>query len=204
MIFERMKPEERFPCADLAARAFFHYPYFTNYFPDDKKRDRFLHALLEVELKIHADIAEIWVAKEAGTIVAVAILCDPAYHQPSDPHYILNGFLRVFLAGGLTDVNRWLAVERQAGIPCHRQKNTWYLSLLTVDPNYQGMRVGSRMLQDCLIPRIQEEQGTHFNLFTNSEENRLFYQNNGFTEFDEMHFEYAGKHLGSWSYAIDF
>ena len=202
MEFRTMTQEELTRCADLAARAFFDYPYFTNYFPDEKQRDRFLHRLLEVELKIHRSLAEILVAVEDGEIAAVAILCDPDYHQPTDPQYIRAGFLKVFLAGGFVDVNRWLGVERKAGIPCHSQENAWYLSMLTVDPRYQGRGVGTAMLQECMLPKIRERRGTDFNLFTNSEENCRFYEKNGFSQFDRMFFDYQGKRLGSWSYQM--
>ena len=37
-------------------------------------------------------------------------------------------------------------------------------------------------------------------LFTNSEENRKFYQKNGFVEVNEQWFTYREKRLGSWGY----
>lgn len=199
MTYQMMQPYQRNACVEVAARAFSDYDYFRNYIPDDKRRDRFLHRLLEVELKIHQGIAETWVAMEGDRIAGVAMLCSDTYRQPSDPQYIRAGFLKVFWAGGIRDVNRWLKVEHQVGVPCHRVK-AWYLSMLTVDPDFQRQGVGSRMLEECILPRAREMGGKDITLFTNSQENRQFYQKNGFTEFDAMEFTYRGKWLGSWSY----
>lgn len=51
--FEAMKPTERETCAELAAKSFFDYEYFTNYVPDDKRRWRFLRTMLSIEMKIN-------------------------------------------------------------------------------------------------------------------------------------------------------
>ena len=67
------------------------------------------------------------------------------------------------------------------------------------DPDRKGEGIGSRMLQECLIPYVKEHGGKKLCLFTNSQGNRQFYRKNGFTEFDERQFAYKGKTIGSWS-----
>ena len=91
--FEAMKPEEREICAELAAKSFYDYEYFTDYVPDDKRRWRFLRTMLAIEVKINDGPARFFTAKEDGQIVAVAMLCDPDYRKPSDAEYIKAGFL---------------------------------------------------------------------------------------------------------------
>ena len=201
LTFEKMCPEERGAFAALAARAFMNYEYFTDYIPNDQRRTRFLNTMLDIEVRINDGQADFFTAKIDGEIVAVAMLCPPEYKKPSDMAYIRAGFGKCFLQGGLRDVAAWNDMEGKAGEPCHSLGGqTWYLNLLTVEPEHKGQGLGSRMLRECILPYVKEHGGETLCLFTNSEVNRKFYQKNGFVEFDQRSFNRKGKQLGSWSY----
>lgn len=201
LTFEKMCPEERGACAALAARAFTDYEYFTDYIPNDQRRTRFLNTMLDIEVRINDGQADFFTAKIDGEIVAVAMLCPPEYKKPSDMAYIRAGFGKCFLQGGVRDVAAWNDMEGKAGEPCHSLGGqTWYLNLLTVEPEHKGQGLGSRMLRECILPYVKEHGGETLCLFTNSEVNRKFYQKNGFVEFDQRSFNRKGKQLGSWSY----
>lgn len=203
LTFEKMRPEERSACAALAARAFGDYEYFTYYIPNEQRRTRFLRTMLEIEVRINDGPADFFTAKDDGEIVAVAMLCPPEYKKPSDMAYMRAGFGRCFLQGGIRDVAAWNAMEGKAGEPCHSLGGrTWYLNLLTVEPNLKGQGLGSRMLRECILPYVKDHSGEMLCLFTNSEVNRKFYQKNGFKEFDQRFFNHKGKKLGSWSFRI--
>ena len=131
------------------------------------------------------------------------MLCPPKYKKPSDMAYMRAGFGKCFLQGGIRDVAAWNAMEGKAGQPCHSLGGqTWYLNLLTVEPNQKGQGFGSRMLRECILPYVRNHGGEMLCLFTNAEGNRKFYQKNGFEEFDQRFFKRKGKQLGSWSYRI--
>ena len=201
LTFEKMCPDERGACAALAARAFMDYEYFTDYIPNDQRRTRFLNTMLDIEVRINDGQADFFTAKIDGEIVAVAMLCPPEYKKPSDMAYIRAGFGKCFLQGGVRDVAAWNDMEGKAGEPCHSLGGqTWYLNLLTVEPEHKGQGLGSRMLRECILPYVKEHGGETLCLFTNSEVNRKFYQKNGFVEFDQRSFNRKGKQLGSWSY----
>ena len=201
LTFEKMRPEERGACAALAARAFGDYDYFTYYIPDDQRRTRFLSTMLESEVRINDGPADFLTAKDDGEIVAVAMLCPPAYKKPSEMAYMRAGFGKCFLQGGIRDVAAWNDMEGKAGEPCHSLGGqTWYLNLLTVEPNQKGQGLGSHMLQECILPYVKEHGGETLCLFTNSEANRNFYRKNEFEEFDQRFFNRKEKQLGSWSY----
>jgi len=203
--YDRMRKGERAACASLAARAFMDYEYFTDYIPDDHRRARFLDTMMEIELRINDGPAAFFAAKEEGTIVALAMLCPPEYKKPSALAYMKAGFGKCFLRGGIRDVAAWNDMEGKASEPCHGLAGkTWYLNLLTVEPAAKGRGIGSAMLQECLIPFARDRGGNGLCLFTNSQENRRFYQKNGFREFDERWFEYRGHRLGSWSYRLEW
>jgi len=198
--FDIMKTSEIKSCADLSAKAFQNYEYFSIFVANEKKRSRFLHTMLEIEFRLNQKISTIFTAKEDDHIVAVAMLCDPRYHKPTDMEYIRAGFWRCFLTD-LSGVSAWNILEGKASAPCHQQTGSWYLSLLTIAPEFKGRGIGSEMLSGCVIPYVRENNGTSLCLFTNSEENRAFYRKNGFCEFHEQYFEHRGRKLGSWSYS---
>ena len=200
--FQRMDAREWKSCAQLAAEAFYDYEYFSIYIPDDKRRRRFLDALLRCEFRANRALPAVhfFTAKENGQTVAVAQLCAPDFHKPDDLSYVRSGWLEVLRRGGMKPVNAWNAMEKVASAPCHALPGgNWYLSLLTVAPSFEGRGVGSAFLRDCIIPYVKEQGAETLSLFTNSESNRKFYAKCGFTEFDEKHFTYEGRTIGSWS-----
>lgn len=202
-VYKKIAREELNECSLLAAEAFYNYEYFSIYIPNDKQRKRFLNALLQLEFHANFDKsgAVFMTAVENGRIAAVAQLCAPDFKKPSDAEYIRRGWFRVMLTGGIRQVNAWHSMEVQASAPCHELTGkNWYLSLLTVAKAEEGKGIGGRFLNDCLIPYVRNAGGEALTLFTNSELNRRFYESHNFSLFDEKHFEYGGRSIGSWSY----
>jgi sensor histidine kinase YesM len=111
MQFERLRKAEISQAAELAARSFLDYAYFSIFVPNEKRRFRFLNTMLSVEFSVNDDRAELWAAKEDEKIVTVAMLCSPAYHKPTDSQYMKAGFWKVFLAGGIKAVSDWNAMD---------------------------------------------------------------------------------------------
>jgi GNAT superfamily N-acetyltransferase len=205
LAYRKMTREELDPCALLAAEAFYDYEYFSIYIPDAARRKRCLDAMIKCEFRANWDDPEVtfFVAAEDGRPVAVAQLCTPNFKKPSDAAYIRAGWLGVMRKGGIRQVNAWNDMEKIASAPCHALGGrNWYLSLLTVAKSDEGKGIGSRFLNECLIPHVKNAGGETFSLFTNSESNRRFYEKNGFVLFDEKRFDYGGKSIGSWSYAM--
>lgn len=99
-------------------------------------------------------------------------------------------------------IDRWLAMDAAAGQPCHDYQKTgpdiWYASSLTVDPEFQGMGIGSKFLE-YWEGYIRERGGREIVFFTNSRKNLEFYLKRGYEVFDEREIEYKGKTMGSWS-----
>ncbi len=205
--YQVMEPSEWKACARLAAEAFYDYAYFSIYVPDDARRKRFLNALLRCEFKANKGLETVTflTARENGKTVAVAQLCSPEFKKPDDLTYVRSGWFGAVFKGGAKGVNAWNAMEKIASAPCHQLPGqNWYLSLLTVVPGAEGKGVGSRFLNECIIPYVKEHGAETLSLFTNSEINRRFYRKNGFSEFDEKHFSYDGKTIGSWSCVMRF
>jgi GNAT superfamily N-acetyltransferase len=205
--YTAMDPREWKATALIAAEAFYGYEYFSIYIPDNERRKRFLRSLIKCEFKANRSLETVtfFTAKGNGKTVAVAQLCSPEFKKPDDMTYVRSGWFGVVFRGGSKSVNAWNDMEKVASAPCHELPgDSWYLSLLTVASDCEGKGIGSRFLNECIIPYVKEHGAQTLSLFTNSEINRKFYVKNGFEEFDEKHFTYDGKTIGSWSYIMRF
>lgn len=200
--YRPMRRSEIRECAELAARAFHPYEYFTNYFPESETRMDFMKKLITTEFATNFGRADYLVGTADGKIVAVADLRNPQYKDPSVMSYLLHGFWRILMVKPFKTVSAWLKMDEQAGEYCHRLigGNTWYVSLLTISPEYQGQGIGSNMLMNGIIPYIREHNGKRMCFFTNSTQNLHFYQKLGFEVTDEREFVYDGHTMGSWSF----
>ena len=203
MTYNRMKPGERRACADMAARAFADYEYFSIYVPDDKRRAYCLRAMLNTSFNAYKHSAVFLTAKRDGKIAAVAQLMPPHPPEPTVSQYLWAGFWKALLWGGYRNMAAWYDMNCRAEKPCMELPGeAWFLSVLTVEPELEGKGIGSKMLKECVIPYVKMQGGESLCLFTNSEINRRFYTKNGFEEFHAQEFLYQGRSVGSWSYRV--
>lgn len=201
MELARMRRTEVRQCAELAARAFHTYDYFTLFFEDVEVRMRYLQTIIASEFRANYRSANLLVLKDNGRIVAVAQLHAPDYKKPSDLKYLLSGFTKIYRVADKQNIDNWLAMDADAAKPCHEmEKDAWYLSSLVVDPQCQHQHYGSRMIEEKLVPFIKQRGGSRLALFTNAEGNCKFYESLGFVQFHSTTIAYGGKIMGSWSY----
>ena len=200
--FGPLNRKELRQAAELAARAFSDYEYFTNWFPDDEVRARVESSIIWHAYKTTFRRVHQLSAKSDGKIVATAELNAPDYKDPSVLSYVLHGWLNVYRAADKKSVDDWIAMDEAAGQPCRNYQKTgpdiWYVSSLSVDPAMQGKGLGTQMI-DYYENYIRERGGKQVVLFTNSQKNLNFYLKRGYELFDERAFEYNGHRMGSWS-----
>ncbi|MCF0229352.1 MAG: s-methyl-5-thioribose-1-phosphate isomerase [Parasporobacterium sp.] len=203
LTFAAMRADEREQCAVLSAEALFDYVYFTAFIPNDKRRMNFLRHLMNVEFRVNEGLARFFTVKDEGEIKAVVQLCPPDYHRPQDSEYLKAGFMKCYTAAGLSSVNQWLDTDRLAGMPCRDLEHAWFISLIAVDRKYNRQGIGTRAIQECIIPYVNKQGGKELCLFTNSQVNCLFYEKNGFVRFHEQSFETKSYRLSSCSYKME-
>ena len=200
--FRKLGKSEILQAAELAARSFDDYEYFTNWFPEKESRNRFQRSVISHEYRTNYGRADYLVATVDGKMAAVAQLNPPSYKKPSDLRYVLHGWLKVYKTGDRKVIDDWLAMDAAAGQPCHDYQKTgdgiWYASSLTVDPAFQGTGVGTRFLE-YWEDYVRERGGKQLVFFTNSKKNLDFYLKRGYEVFDEREIDYNGKTMGSWS-----
>ena len=202
VVFRVLRRNEIRKAAELAARAFDDYEYFTNWFPDKEERNRFQESVIRHEYLTNYGKADYQVALRDGAIAAVAQLNAPSYRKPSDLKYILNGWLSVYRTADKKTIDEWLSMDAAAGKPCHdyqlSKPDIWYVSSLTVEPEQQGTGIGSNFL-GYLEGYVREKGGREIVFFTNSRKNLDFYVKRGYEVFDEKQIEHKDKVMGSWS-----
>ena len=202
LVFGLLKRQEIRQAAELATRAFDDYEYFTNWFPDKEERNRVLLSVITHEYKTNFSRVHQLAARMDGKIVATAQLNAPDYKKPSDLSYVLHGWLNVYKAGDRKRIDDWLAMDTEAGKPCHSYQKTgpdiWYASSLTVDPTVQGIGLGTKFIE-YWEDYVRERGGKQIVFFTNSQNNLNFYLKRGYEVFDEREIEYNGHKMGSWS-----
>lgn len=188
--------------AELAARAFEDYEYFTNYFPNPQERRKVLRTVIYREYLTNYGKVHFLTAKVDGKMVAVAQLNAPEYRKPSDFQYLIHGWPLVYRGVNRKRLDDWLEMDAEAGRPCHDYQKTapdvWYASSLTVDPKAQGTGIGSQFIA-FWEEYIRAHGGKQLVFFTNSEKNRAYYIKRGFEVFHTREFIYDGKKMGSWS-----
>ena len=200
--FGLLNRKELRQAAELAARAYSDYEYFTNWFPNQEERAKVEISIIWHSYKTNFKRVHPLSAKLNGKIVATAELNAPDYKDPSVLSYILHGWLNVYKAADKKSIDDWIAMDAAAGQPCHDYQKTgpgiWYVSSLSVDPAMQGVGLGTQLLEYC-ENYIRERDGKQVVLVTNSQKNLNFYLKRGYELFDERVFEYNGHKMGSWS-----
>ena len=202
LVFGLLKRQEIRQAAELATRAFDEYEYFTNWFPEKEERNRVQLSVITHEYRTNFSRVHQLAARMDGKIVATAQLNAPDYKKPSDLSYVLHGWLNVYKAGDRKRIDDWLAMDTEAGKPCHAYQKTgpdiWYASSLTVDPTVQGIGLGTKFIE-YWENYIRERGGKQIVFFTNSQKNLNFYLKRGYEVFDEREIEYNRHKMGSWS-----
>lgn len=188
----------------LGAKSYHDYEYFSIFFPDERVRYNFGVELQRTGCRTALRRDRIMLAECDGRIVAGAELIAPYDDEQSGFDFFRNGGLKVLLAGGFKESLRWLDMQEETGKICHDIKEPhWYLNSFAVDNDLKGQGIGTRMMQEYIIPFIAENGGGPLYLITNSEINSRFYLKNGFELFSYEEFTYNGKKMGNWAFRMD-
>ena len=56
--------------------------------------------------------------------------------------------------------------------------DSWYLEMLAVSDEMQGKSIGSRFIEEFIVPHIERQKGKQLFLITNTKQNCAFYRRN--------------------------
>ena len=141
-----LRPERTKQAARAVAAAFFDYPSFLHYFPDPKRRARWLPWYMARVLKCALIFGEAWTAADgAGVLFALP----PGRTRLTDADYVKGGLLAAPLVIGLKHYPAVAACEARLADTQERLlagRSHYYLWGLAVDPAAQGTGAGSALL----------------------------------------------------------
>lgn len=191
--------------AQMTAHSFSEYPLFDSVLRDSfsslEDYIRFTTEIHEVNFRISLRKHVLLVGTENERLCSVAILESPRHGHVSLLDYILAGGLKLGLKVGFTNILQMkkLAEDVRKEIN-QRYPNQWYVGILAVNKEFQGQQLGSRMIEECLIPYVTEQKAELLTLITNTELNRKFYIKNGFLEVLSEQLKVGKNVVNNWGY----
>lgn len=203
--YREAKKSEIRKIADLVATSFGEYPMYTLAFRDKfKTKDDFIlymKKLNRVHIGANARKHKCFVGEFDGKIVSVALLQDPNIKRISLFDYILAGGVGLLFPVGFKRLIGFFDISNEAHKDCAKQcGDAWYVELLAVSPDCKGQGLGSKMLNDCLIPYVESQKGTELALITNTPSNCKFYEKNGFANFAVSELKWNSNSIQNWSF----
>ncbi len=205
IICREVKKSEIKKIAELVATSFGEYPMYTIAFRDKfKSKDdfvRYMKKLNRVHIGANARKHKCFVGVVDGKIVSVALLQNPNIKRVSLFDYILAGGVGLLFPVGFKRLIGFFDISNEAHKDCaERCGNAWYVELLAVSPDCKGQGLGTKMLNDCLIPYVESQKGTEIALITNTPYNCKFYEKNGFINFAVSELKYEANIIKNWSF----
>ena len=207
--YREAKKSEIREIADLVATSFGEYPMYTLVFRDKfKTKDdfiRYMKKLNRVHIGANTRKHKCFVGDLDGKIVSVALLQDPNVKRISLFDYILAGGVGLLFPVGFKRLIGFFDISNEAHKDCAKRcGDAWYVELLAVSPDCKGQGLGSKMLNDCLIPYVESQKGTELALITNTPSNCKFYEKNGFTNFAVSELKWKSNLIQNWSFIKPF
>lgn len=203
--YREAKKSEIREIADLVATSFGEYPMYTLAFRDKfKTKDdfiRYMKKLNRVHIGANARKHKCFVGELDGKIVSVALLQDPNIKRISLFDYILAGGVGLLFPIGFKRLIGFFDISNEAHKDCAKRcGDVWYVELLAVSPDCKGQGLGSKKLNDCLIPYVESQKGTEPALITNTPSNCKFYEKNGFANFAVSELKWKNNAIQNWSF----
>jgi ribosomal protein S18 acetylase RimI-like enzyme len=174
----RLKPSEKAAAARICARAFADYPMITCYWPDPERRARHLEWYWRCIINYGLRYGEVYTTSD---IPGISVWLPPGQTHITTWRYALAGFLPLPLLMG---IKQFFTQTMKGDDLVHQVHEAtmpephWYLFVLAVDPDQQGMGIGSALVQ----PGVESADAQHLPCYveTHDERNIAFYLKNGF------------------------
>jgi len=201
--FRQVKKDEYDPCLEVTFSAFKDYPIYQIYQPK-KNINEFNKSVMGCQLYEGLVKDAVFVAERDNEILSVAIVQSPKRRESSLPEYFLYGGLSIVRYGGIRTSFNFLSMADHFNEPnkefAKKNPNTWNLECLSVNGNCQGQGIGSRIINECVVPYVKRNGGDYLTLITNKEKNVHFYEKNGFEILQHDEFVYNNKKINNWNF----
>ena len=206
--YRETKKDEIKMIANMVAETFGEYPMYSLTFRDKfRTRDdfiRYMKKLNKVHILANARKHKCFVGLNNGEIISVALLQNPRIKRVTLFDYILSGGVSLLLPVGFKRLIDFFKISNVAHEDCERTyPDAFYIELLAVSKDFKGHKVGSKMINECLIPYAMSEGAKEICLITNTKRNCTFYEKNGFINFSHSDLNWHGNTIDNWSFVKD-
>jgi len=197
-------------CLDVIYEAFKDYPAYCHFkLKTQQQQNEFTRSLIYVQLYEGFKKDTVIVSERDNEILCVSIIQKPGRKETTVFEYMFYGAPTVFLKGGVTTTFKFLNLFRDFN-SCHvnyaeTHPDCWNMELIAVNTKFHHQGIGSRMIQDYIIPMVKEGAGKKLTLITNKEINTHFYEKNGFSLMEEVKEHTLDDHtLYNWTFEQNF
>lgn len=164
--------------SQVLAASFFNYPMFTFYFPDPKRRTRYLSWYLRNVLNCAQRYGEVY---SNSDISGVIFTLPPGHTKLSIWQYIRNGFFLAPFLLGLRNYIKSMNCESFVGNTQERLMTNrlhYYLWGLAVDPFQKKKGIGANLMLPVLAKADAQKVPVYLEM--HDEKNVRYYQQHGF------------------------
>lgn len=191
--------------AKLFDKAFYGYIFHDLLSQGVKKKDKFIYSFLFTNIMVYVKRQRCFIGVSSGKIVSAVLLRAYSEPKPRLIDYVFSGGIKLLFMAGIAKLKNLFSVLDQAELECRNynnasQKNVWFLEQIAVDLSLQSQHLGSKIINDFVVPFIATNGGEVLTLITNSEKNCRFYTNNGFEEFAHSVIERNNLQVNNWSF----
>jgi ribosomal protein S18 acetylase RimI-like enzyme len=164
--------------SNVLSASFFDYPMFTFYFPDPKRRTRYLPWYFQNVLNCALRYGEVYTTPDTSGVI---FTLPPGHTKISLWEYIQNGFLLTPFLLGFRNYKQSMDCE---SFVAYTQENLmknrphYYLWGLAVDPSQKAKGIGAALMLPVLAKADAQKIPVY--LETHDEKNVRYYQKHGF------------------------
>jgi ribosomal protein S18 acetylase RimI-like enzyme len=174
----KLDPLQVIKASNVLSASFFDYPMFTFYFPDPKRRTRYLSWYFRNILNCALRYGEVYTTPE---ISGVIFILPPGHTKISMWEYIQSGFLLTPFLLGFRNYKQSMDCESFVGFTQEKlMKNQphYYLWGLAVDPCQKAKGIGAALM----LPVLAKADAKNIPIYleTHDEKNVRYYQIHGF------------------------
>lgn len=200
MIFRKAGKKDIAEVVEAAEKAFASYPLFQVYDLPRKQRE-FYRGFISLTVRTALKRGHVYVAEDAGQIIALACLHFPEDEPDTDVDFIRYGGRQMIRAGGRGDTKEFLHMREKVEAEAKSQPApNYFLVLFGVVPERTGSGVGTALVRKCLMPLIARRGGGWLSLSTQDPKARSFFWQNGFVLVGEEQTAFKDQTVTSWTF----
>ena len=205
MRYRRVQESDLEELIQLNYEAFYNYPLYTvlkNDLKSEAQYSRFLYDLMDITIRKSFCDNHMICCEYKGQIATFAIILQPGSNEKFSLIDIFK--YKVYRLAKYMNIRKVIKFNRFLDSTVEGLKSIgdtqWYVENIAVSPNMQGKHIGTRFIENGIIPYVKKHKGEYVTLITNTEINAAFYKKNGFIEHCKNYVTWNGVRVDNWCF----